>query len=149
MIETDPLNPAEKRSRIIETESLTPAEENVVETLKPLKETKSFDEFKMVFEQPAYSDFDHLFENNRAWVDACVQSDPDFFEKMALGQAPKILFIGCADSRVSAQEILGLKPGEAFIHRNVANLVVNGDMNMLAVLQYAVEFLNVEDIIVW
>ena len=113
---------------MIETESATPAEEKVVQTtdVSSIKKSRSFDILKSVFEQPA-SDFDHLFENNRAWVDACVQSDPEFFEKIASGQASKILFIGRADSRVSAQEILGLKPGEAFIHRNVANLVVNGD----------------------
>lgn len=89
-----------------------------------------------------------LFENNRKWVEECLAEDPEFFKKLQKGQKPQFLFIGCADSRVPAQSILGLKAGELFVHRNVANLVVNGDLNLLAVLQYAVEVLEVQDIIV-
>lgn len=89
-----------------------------------------------------------LFENNRKWVEECLKEDPEFFAKLQKGQKPQFLFIGCADSRVPAQSILGLKAGELFVHRNVANLVVNGDLNLLAVLQYAVEVLEVQDIIV-
>jgi carbonic anhydrase len=93
-------------------------------------------------------DFEDIFANNRKWVRTMKQQDPEFFEKLKKGQSPQYLFIGCSDSRVPAQEILGLKAGELFVHRNVANLVVNGDMNLLAVLQYSVEVLKVKDIIV-
>ncbi len=100
-----------------------------------------------IFTKPIH-DLDYLFENNRRWVKSQLDEDPEFFKRMSKGQKPKFLLIGCADSRVPAQEILGLKAGEIFVHRNVANLVVNGDMNFLAVLQYAVEVLEVQDIIV-
>ena len=86
----------------------------------------------------SHHELEYLFENNRRWVKQQMQSDPDYFLRMVKRQTPRYLFIGCSDSRVPAQEILGLKQGEAFIHRNIANLVVSGDMNFLAVLQYAV-----------
>jgi len=89
-----------------------------------------------------------LFTNNRAWADHKVESDPDYFARLARQQTPKYLWIGCSDSRVPANEILGLEPGEVFVHRNIANLVVHSDMNCLAVLQYAVEILKVEHIMV-
>lgn len=89
-----------------------------------------------------------LFENNRAWARAKVDADPGFFDRLSNQQAPRFLWIGCADSRVPATEICGLEPGEMFVHRNVANLVVHTDFNCLAVLQFAVEVLRVSDIIV-
>jgi len=89
-----------------------------------------------------------LFENNRAWATRRVAEDPHFFERLVAIQAPEYLWIGCADSRVPANEIVGLDPGELFVHRNVANLVTRGDVNALAVLQYAVDVLKVRHIIV-
>jgi carbonic anhydrase len=89
-----------------------------------------------------------LFDNNRAWSRQLTQRDPAFFRKLSEQQAPKYLWIGCSDSRVPANEIVGLLPGELFVHRNVANLVVHTDLNCLAVMQYAVEVLKVEHIIV-
>jgi len=91
---------------------------------------------------------DELFRNNRAWAERIKAEDPDFFEKLAHQQTPQFLWIGCADSRVPANEIMGLLPGEVFVHRNVANLVIHTDMNCLAVLQYAVEVLKVKHILV-
>src|SRR4051812_45498603 len=90
----------------------------------------------------------HLFENNRAWANQRVAADPDFFARLARQQTPRYLWIGCSDSRVPANEILGLDPGEVFVHRNVANLVVHSDLNCLSVLQYAVEALKVEHVMV-
>ena len=89
-----------------------------------------------------------LFENNRKWASQISQSEPDFFSTLARQQNPEFLWIGCADSRVPANEIIGLLPGELFVHRNVANLVIHTDMNCLSVLQYAVEILKVKHIIV-
>jgi carbonic anhydrase len=89
-----------------------------------------------------------LLRNNRAWVDRKLSEDPEHFKKLAQGQTPKYLWIGCADSRVPANEITGTSSGEIFVHRNVANLVVHTDMNMLSVLQYAVEVLRVRHVIV-
>ncbi len=90
----------------------------------------------------------NLFENNRRWAERLVQADPEFFTRLARQQTPRFLWIGCADSRVPANEIVGLLPGELFVHRNVANLVVHSDMNCLATIQYAVEALQVRHIIV-
>ncbi|MBK6266457.1 carbonic anhydrase [Marivirga sp. S37H4] len=89
-----------------------------------------------------------LFENNRKWVSDKLNLDPDYFKKMAEGQKPKYLFIGCSDSRVPANEITGTEPGEMFVHRNIANMVVHTDMNLMSVLQYAVQVLKVEHVIV-
>ena len=89
-----------------------------------------------------------LFDNNRAWAAAVTARDPHFFSTLSRQQAPKYLWIGCADSRVPANEIVGLLPGELFVHRNVANLVVPDDLNCLSVLQYAVDVLHVEHVIV-
>ncbi len=89
-----------------------------------------------------------LFENNRRWARRITDSNPHFFEQLAAQQSPQYLWIGCADSRVPANEIVGLRPGELFVHRNIANLVVHSDMNCLAVVQYAVEVLRVRHIIV-
>jgi carbonic anhydrase len=90
----------------------------------------------------------HLFDNNRAWAASVTARDPHFFEILSKQQSPKYLWIGCADSRVPANEIVGLLPGELFVHRNVANVVVHTDLNCLAVLQYAVDVLKVEHVIV-
>ncbi|CAN1543862.1 CynT Carbonic anhydrase [Burkholderiaceae bacterium] len=89
-----------------------------------------------------------LFENNRSWAQRMVQERPGFFEKLARQQSPKYLWIGCSDSRVPANEIIGLDPGEVFVHRNVANVVVHSDLNALSVIQYAVDALKVEHIMV-
>ena len=89
-----------------------------------------------------------LIENNRKWSAEITAENPDFFKNLAEAQSPKYLWIGCADSRVPANQITGLMPGELFVHRNIANLVVHSDLNMLSVLQYAVEALKVEHVIV-
>jgi carbonic anhydrase len=90
----------------------------------------------------------HLFDNNRAWAQQMTAHDPQFFQRLAGLQKPQYLWIGCADSRVPANEIIGLLPGEVFVHRNIANVVVHTDLNCLSVIQYAVEILNVRHIIV-
>jgi carbonic anhydrase len=89
-----------------------------------------------------------LFDNNREWAAAIVKEQPDFFEQLSQQQAPEYLWIGCSDSRVPANEILGMMPGEIFVHRNVANLVVHTDLNCLSVIQFAVEVLKIKHIIV-
>jgi carbonic anhydrase len=91
---------------------------------------------------------EHLLENNRAWSARMERERPGFFKGLASQQKPRYLWIGCADSRVPANEIIGLPPGDVFVHRNVANLVVHSDLNCLAVLDFAVNALGVEDIIV-
>ena len=91
---------------------------------------------------------DGLFEKNREWARSVKTSDPQFFEKLAAQQSPEYLWIGCSDSRVPANQIIGLLPGEVFVHRNVANIVVHTDFNCLTVLQYAVEILKVRHVIV-
>jgi carbonic anhydrase len=89
-----------------------------------------------------------LFANNRAWAKSRAEADPDYFRELAREQNPGYLWIGCADSRVPANEIVGLQPGELFVHRNVANMVVHTDLNCLSVLEFAVQFLHVPHIIV-
>lgn len=90
----------------------------------------------------------HLFDNNRRWVTEIEKDNPGFFQRLAQGQSPEYLWIGCADSRIPANEVVGLLPGELFVHRNVANLVIHTDMNVLSVLQYAVDVLQVKHVIV-
>ena len=90
----------------------------------------------------------HLFSNNQSWADETRAREPDFFEQLAKQQSPEYLWIGCADSRVPANQIVDLMPGELFVHRNVANVVVHTDLNCLSVLQYAVEALEVKHVIV-
>ncbi len=92
--------------------------------------------------------YKNLIENNRKWVAEKLELDPEYFEKLAKGQKPPLLWIGCADSRVPANEITGTQPGEVFVHRNIANMVVHTDMNMLSVLDYAVNVLEVKHVIV-
>ena len=89
-----------------------------------------------------------LLENNKTWVKEQLALDPNYFEKLSKGQSPEYLWIGCSDSRVPANQITGTEPGEVFVHRNIANMVVHSDMNMLSVLSYAVEVLKVKHIIV-
>jgi len=89
-----------------------------------------------------------LFDNNRNWAESIKTTDPDFFEKLANQQSPEFLWIGCSDSRVPANQIIGLLPGEVFVHRNVANVVVHTDFNCLSVLQYAVDVLKVKYVLV-
>lgn len=90
----------------------------------------------------------HLFEQNRAWAEAIKRRDPEFFPKLSRQQTPEYLWIGCADSRVPANEIIGLLPGEVFVHRNIANVVVHTDLNCLSVIQFAVDVLKVKHIMV-
>lgn len=89
-----------------------------------------------------------IFENNKEWVAGKLQTDPQYFEKLAQGQSPEFLYIGCSDSRVTAEELMGLAPGQIFIHRNIANQVVPLDGNVNAVVKYAVEHLKVKHIII-
>ena len=90
----------------------------------------------------------HLFDKNRAWAADVKAHDPDFFVRLSRQQAPRFLWIGCSDSRVPANQIVGLMPGEMFVHRNVANVVVHTDLNCLSTMQFAVDVLRVEHIIV-
>lgn len=92
--------------------------------------------------------YKQLLENNKEWVKQNLEEDPQYFEKLANGQKPPLLWIGCADSRVPANQIIGAPPGEVFVHRNIANMVVHSDMNMLSVLDYAVNVLKVKHVIV-
>ena len=90
----------------------------------------------------------HLLQNNRDWSEKILRQDPEFFSSLARQQSPRYLWIGCSDSRVPANEIVGLLPGELFVHRNIANVVVHTDLNCLSVIQFAVDVLKVEHIIV-
>ena len=92
--------------------------------------------------------YEKLLLENKAWASEQKVNDPEFFTRLAAQQSPKFLWIGCSDSRVPADKITGTEPGEIFVHRNIANLVVNTDINMLSVLQYSVEVLKVEHVIV-
>lgn len=89
-----------------------------------------------------------ILDNNKIWVEQSLERDPNYFKDLAKGQTPPLLWIGCSDSRVPANEIIGAKPGEVFVHRNIANMVVHTDMNMLSVLDYAVNVLKVKHVIV-
>jgi carbonic anhydrase len=92
--------------------------------------------------------YDQIFENNRKWVADKKASHADFFKHLSEGQSPEILYIGCSDSRVTAEDLTGTKPGQMFVHRNIANLVPNNDLNSLSVVVYAVEHLKVKHIVV-
>ena len=89
-----------------------------------------------------------IIEGNKNWVATKINEDPEYFEKLSKGQSPPLLWIGCSDSRVPANEVIGAQPGEVFVHRNIANMVVHSDMNMLSVLDYAVNVLKVKHVIV-
>ncbi len=92
--------------------------------------------------------YKHLLAGNKRWVKEKLRQDPEFFERLSKGQTPEVLWIGCSDSRVPATEITGTNPGDIFVHRNIANMVVHSDMNLLSVLDYAVNILKVKHIIV-
>lgn len=89
-----------------------------------------------------------IFTNNEKWAEQKLQGDPDYFKRLSQGQTPQILYIGCSDSRVTAEDLMGLNPGEAFIHRNIANMVVSIDLNAMSVVNYAVRHLKVQDVVV-
>ena len=93
-------------------------------------------------------DFEKIFKNNEEWVNEKLSSDADYFKDLAKGQNPNVLYIGCADSRVTAEDMMGAQPGELFVHRNIANVVPNTDISSMAVIRYAVSHLKVTDIIV-
>ena len=92
--------------------------------------------------------YEELLQGNRDWVKKETEKDPDYFNKLAMGQDPDVLWIGCSDSRVPANEVTNTKPGQVFVHRNIANMCVHSDMNMLSVLDYAVNVLKVKHVIV-
>lgn len=92
--------------------------------------------------------YESLLEGNKSWVEATLKEDPEYFKRLSAGQKPPVLWIGCADSRVPANQVTGTQPGEIFVHRNIANVIVHNDLNMLSVLDYAVNVLKVEHVIV-
>jgi carbonic anhydrase len=92
--------------------------------------------------------YEQVFENNKKWVADQKAADPEYFDKLAQGQSPDFLYIGCADSRVPANQIMGTHPGDVFVHRNIANIVVNTDLNAHSVIEYAVNHLEVDHIVV-
>lgn len=91
---------------------------------------------------------DKLFENNENWIKNKMSTDPKFFDALAKGQNPDLLFIGCSDSRVAAEELMGLGPGDVFVHRNIANMVISIDLNVMSVVNYAVDHLKVKQVVV-
>ena len=91
---------------------------------------------------------DNVFKNNEKWIKEKLAIDPDFFKHLAEGQNPELLFIGCSDSRVTSEELMGMGPGEVFVHRNIANMVISIDLNVMSVVNYAVDHLKVKDIVV-
>lgn len=91
---------------------------------------------------------DKVFENNKQWIKDKLSKDPEYFENLGKGQNPELLFIGCSDSRVTSEELMGLGPGEVFVHRNIANMVISIDLNVMSVVNYAVEYLKVNHVIV-
>jgi carbonic anhydrase len=91
---------------------------------------------------------ERIFENNKKWVAEKLSADPAYFENLSKGQTPEILYIGCSDSRVSAEDLMGVQPGEVFVHRNIANLVISIDLNVMSVLNYAVQHLKVNHVVV-
>ncbi|KAF2663500.1 carbonic anhydrase [Microthyrium microscopicum] len=117
-------------------------------TLQPPEEEVKSKGHKRTISRYLQQSHEHIFENNRKWVEDKKNKDENFFEKLAAGQSPEYLYIGCADSRVPANEIMGLEAGEIFVHRNIANLVPNTDLNVMSVINYAVRHLKVKHIIV-
>ncbi|QNK77016.1 carbonic anhydrase [Winogradskyella sp. PAMC22761] len=93
-------------------------------------------------------DIDNVFKNNESWIKEKLAIEPDYFEKLGKGQSPELLYIGCSDSRVTAEDLMGLGPGEAFVHRNIANMVVGTDSNCMSVVNYAVTHLKVDHVLV-
>jgi carbonic anhydrase len=92
--------------------------------------------------------FDVVFNNNEKWIQKQLDLDPDYFKKLASGQAPEFLYIGCADSRVTAEELMDLHPGDVFVHRNIANMVINIDLSAMSVIEYAVKHLKVKHVVI-
>ena len=103
---------------------------------------------KCEYDENTVKKLDHLFEQNKEWADALKAKEPNFFSKLSSQQHPEYLWIGCSDSRVAANQIVDLPPGEVFVHRNIANVVVHTDLNCLSVVQFAVEVLKVKHIII-
>lgn len=93
-------------------------------------------------------DLKKVFENNADWIKGKLQADPDFFDQLGKGQNPELLYIGCSDSRVTAEDLMGLGPGEVFVHRNIANMVISIDLNVMSVVNYAVEHLKVNHVVI-
>lgn len=93
-------------------------------------------------------DIKKIFQNNQEWINKNLSIDPNYFEKLSEGQKPEVLFIGCSDSRVTAEELMGLHPGEVFVHRNISNMVISIDLNMNSVVDYAVNYLKVKHIVI-
>jgi carbonic anhydrase len=93
-------------------------------------------------------DIKQVFDNNKNWIEKQLKTDEHYFETLAEGQSPEILYIGCSDSRVTAEELMGIAPGEAFVHRNIANMVPNTDLNVMSVINYAVSHLKVNHVVV-
>ncbi len=93
-------------------------------------------------------DLAHIFINNQQWIEEKLKTDRDYFKNLSLGQSPKVLYIGCSDSRVTAEELMGTKPGEVFVHRNIANMVPNTDLSAMSVITYAVSHLKVNHVVV-
>ncbi len=93
-------------------------------------------------------DLNKIFENNQNWITSKLSVDPDYFKKLSDGQSPEVLYIGCSDSRVSAEELMGASPGEIFVHRNIANMVISVDLNMNSVVDYAINFLRVKHVVI-
>jgi carbonic anhydrase len=91
---------------------------------------------------------EQIFANNKTWIADKLNVDPEYFKNLSLGQSPEILYIGCSDSRVSAEELMGMKPGEVFVHRNIANMVPNTDLNVMSVINYSVSYLKVKHVVV-
>ena len=104
--------------------------------------------FSIMYKENNPHSLDILFDNNLQWVKSVTDTDPDFFKRLANQQSPEYLWIGCSDSRVPANQITGLAPGEVFVHRNIANVVVHTDMNALSVIQFAIDQIKVKHIIV-
>jgi len=93
-------------------------------------------------------DLDRVFQNNEVWIKEKLALDPNYFDTLGQGQTPELLFIGCSDSRVTAEELMGLGPGEVFVHRNIANMVTGTDLNVMSVIEYAVIYLKVNHVVV-
>ena len=93
-------------------------------------------------------DINQIFENNKKWVAEKLKEDPGYFQNLSKGQNPKVLFIGCSDSRVTSEELMGLHPGEVFVHRNISNMVISTDLNMNSVVDFAVNHLSVEHLVI-
>ena len=91
---------------------------------------------------------DQIFANNKVWIAEKLEGNPEYFNNLSMGQSPEILYIGCSDSRVSSEELMGAKPGEVFVHRNIANMVPNTDLSAMSVINYAVSYLKVKHVVV-